>query len=115
MVYRGGLENRFGLTANGGSNPSPSANKHKNNTTQILIWTGVAVVIFAVLWFTGNLVKLRNYVGETREELRKCTWPSWDELRGSTVLVIVSIVLLGVFTVIVDFALANFVSWMARF
>ena len=25
MVYRGGLENRFGLTANGGSNPSLSA------------------------------------------------------------------------------------------
>ena len=26
VVYRGGLENRFGLTANGGSNPSLSAN-----------------------------------------------------------------------------------------
>ena len=25
MVYRGGLENRFGLTPNGGSNPSLSA------------------------------------------------------------------------------------------
>ena len=25
MVYRGGLENRFGVTANGGSNPSLSA------------------------------------------------------------------------------------------
>jgi hypothetical protein len=25
VVYRGGLENRFGLTANGGSNPSLSA------------------------------------------------------------------------------------------
>jgi hypothetical protein len=26
VVYRGGLENRFGLTADGGSNPSLSAN-----------------------------------------------------------------------------------------
>lgn len=25
MVYRGGLENRFGVTPNGGSNPSLSA------------------------------------------------------------------------------------------
>ena len=78
----------------------------------ILIWIGVIAAIFGVLWFTGNLVKLRNYVLETREELRKCTWPTWEELRGSTVLVVVSIVLLGAFTVVVDFALAGFVKWM---
>jgi len=85
-----------------------------NNYTQIGIWTGIFAFIFAVLWFTGNLVKLRNYVLETREELRKCTWPSWDELRGSTVLVMVSIALLGVFTAVVDYALVLFVNWMTR-
>ena len=78
----------------------------------ILIWIGVIAAIFGVLWFTGNLVKLRNYVLETREELRKCTWPTWDELRGSTVLVVVSIILLGVFTVVLDFALTNVVKKM---
>ena len=67
-----------------------------------------------MLWLTGNIVKLRNYVMETREELRKCTWPTWDELRGSTVLVVVSIALLGMFTVIVDYVLVLFVNWMAR-
>ena len=82
--------------------------------TQILIWVGILGFVFAVLWFTGNLVKLRNYVLETREELRKCTWPTLDELKGSTVLVAISIVLLGVFTVIVDYALVLFVNWMAR-
>ena len=82
--------------------------------TQIGIWAGIIAVVFAILWFTGNLVKLRNYVLETREELRKCTWPTWDELRGSTVLVMVSIVLLGVFTVIIDFGLVKFVNWMVK-
>lgn len=82
--------------------------------TQILIWVGIFGFVFGVLWFTGNLLKLRNYVLETREELRKCTWPTLDELKGSTVLVAISIVLLGVFTVIVDYALVLFVSWMAR-
>ena len=85
-----------------------------NDNTQILIWTGIIGFVFAVLWFTGNIVKLRNYVMETREELRKCTWPTWDELRGSTVLVVVSIALLGMFTVIVDYVLVLFVNWMAR-
>jgi preprotein translocase subunit SecE len=41
-------------------------------------------------------------VQQTKEELRKCTWPSWDELKGSTVVVAISILILGVFTVAVD-------------
>jgi preprotein translocase subunit SecE len=78
------------------------------------IWAGALAVVFAILWFTGNLVKLRNYVLETREELRKCTWPTWEELRGSTVLVMISIFLLGIFTVAIDYVLVIFVNWMAR-
>jgi preprotein translocase subunit SecE len=82
--------------------------------TQIGIWAGAIAVVFAVLWFTGNLVKLRNYILETREELRKCTWPTWEELRGSTVLVMISIAILGVFTVGIDYVLVLVVNWMAR-
>jgi len=71
-------------------------------------------VVFGVLWRKGYLLRLRNYVLETREELRKCTWPSRDELRGSTVVVMVSIFILGAFTVGIDFILALFVQWMAQ-
>jgi preprotein translocase subunit SecE len=80
----------------------------------ISIWAGVLALVFAVLWFTGNLARLRTYILETREELRKCTWPSMDELKGSTVVVMISIVLLGVFTVVVDFVLVKFVGWMVN-
>jgi preprotein translocase subunit SecE len=45
---------------------------------------------------------------ETREELRKCTWPTFDELKGSTVVVMVTIALLGAFTVGVDYVIAQF-------
>ena len=85
-----------------------------NNYTQIGIWTGVFTAVFIVLWFTGNLVKLRNYVIETREELRKCTWPSWDELRGSTVLVMLSIFLLGAFTYVIDQVIFFLVTQMVK-
>jgi preprotein translocase subunit SecE len=78
------------------------------------IWAAVIGVVFAILWFTGNLVKLRNYVLETREELRKCTWPTWEELRGSTVVVMISIFLLGVFTVVIDQLLFVLVNWMVK-
>ena len=82
--------------------------------TTIAITLGVLAAVFGVLWYSGNLARLRNYVLETREELRKCTWPSVDELKGSTVVVIISIVLLGAFTVAVDYVLLLFVTWMTK-
>ena len=74
----------------------------------------VVGIAFGVLWRKGYLLRLRNYILETREELRKCTWPSWAELRGSTVVVMISILILGAFTVGIDFFLALFVRWMTQ-
>ncbi len=102
MVYRGGLENRFPREWNEGSNPSLSARITVNKLTTILVWVAVLGAVFGVLWWQGQLKRLAAYVAETREELKKCTWPSWDELKGSTVVVSVSILLLGIFTVLVD-------------
>jgi preprotein translocase subunit SecE len=104
VVYRGGLENRFGLIADGGSNPSLSAklNVIVNDLIKIGIWGAVVGIIFVVLWRKGYLLQLTNYVQQTREELRKCTWPTWDELKGSTVVVTISIAILGGFVVLVD-------------
>ncbi len=103
MVYCGGLENRFGRKLNGGSNPSLSAKEIVNEYTKILIWVVVIGGIFGLLWWQGQIRRLVAYWQETREELRKCSWPSWEELKGSTALVIVSIGMLGLFTVAVDF------------
>ncbi len=52
-----------------------------------MIWGAVVGTIFVVLWRKGYLLQLTNYVQQTREELRKCTWPTWDELKGSTVVI----------------------------
>ena len=79
---------------------------------KIGIWVAVVGILFGVLWRKGYLVRLTTYVQQTREELRKCTWPTWTELKGSTVVVAVSIVLLGGFTVLVDFVFAMVVRWI---
>ena len=63
-------------------------------------------VAFAILWWSGQLVRIKNYIDETRDELRKCTWPTWNELKGSTVVVIISLAILGVFTMVVDVVFA---------
>ncbi|NBR87207.1 MAG: preprotein translocase subunit SecE [Verrucomicrobia bacterium] len=61
------------------------------------------------------MLKLGNYVDETKVELKKCTWPSRDELKGSTVVVIVSIGLVAVFTVAADFIISRFVLLLNNF
>ena len=58
--------------------------------------------VFGYLWWQGQIQRLAVYVQETLEELKKCSWPTWLELRGSTVLIIVTVLLLGVFVVAVD-------------
>jgi preprotein translocase subunit SecE len=68
----------------------------------LLIWAVVVGTVFAYCWRKGYLAQLTNYVQQTREELRKCTWPTWDELKGSTVVITISIVILGGFIVLVD-------------
>jgi preprotein translocase subunit SecE len=74
-----------------------------NELTKIIIWVVIVGAIFGFLWWQGHLVRIATYVQQTREELKKCTWPTWTELKGSTVVVSISILLLGTFTVAVDF------------
>lgn len=69
-------------------------------------------VAFAILWWSGQLVRIKNYIDETRDELRKCTWPTWNELKGSTVVVMISIAILGGFTVSVDWIFHMIVLWL---
>lgn len=81
-----------------------------NDNLILLIWILVIGGAFAYAWYKGHLLRLSNYVKETQEELKKCTWPTRDELKGSTVVVMISIVLLGGFTVGVDFVVIQLVK-----
>jgi preprotein translocase subunit SecE len=84
----------------------------------LLNWTAFWVVVIAVafvyLWRKGQLLRLSNYIQETREELKKCTWPSWDELKGATIVVMISTLLMGLFTVGIDYFLVVVVTWVTK-
>ena len=49
-------------------------------------------------------------------ELKKATWPTWKELKESTIVVIIAIFLLGAYISVVDFSLFEvvnlFTSWV---
>jgi len=72
------------------------------NWTTILIWVAVIGAVFGYLWWQGQVRRLAIYCEETWAELEKCSWPSWAELKGSTVLIIICIALLGAFNEVVD-------------
>jgi preprotein translocase subunit SecE len=71
------------------------------DTVWIIIWGVLVAALFGWLWYSGQLTRLVVYVQQTKEELKKCSWPTWDELKGSTVVVFIAIGILGGFTVLV--------------
>lgn len=63
------------------------------------------LAVFGYLWWQGQVQRFAVFVQETREELRKCSWPTWQELKGSTLLIAITVAILGLFVVIIDHVL----------
>ena len=68
------------------------------------------MVVFVLALRAGYFLKISAYWAEMMEEMRKCTWPTWDELLGSTVLTTVSVAIIGGFTVGVDYICSNLIK-----
>jgi len=51
-----------------------------------------------------------GFVSESREELRKVTWPDRDEVTRFTVVVVVAVVLVSVFLWLVDSGLMTLIK-----
>jgi preprotein translocase subunit SecE len=83
-----------------------------NEYVKLAIWVAVIGAVFLYTWRKGHLARLTNFTRETREELRKCTWPTLEELRGSTVVVFVAMAMLATYTVSVDFVFSFIIRTM---
>jgi len=58
--------------------------------------------------------KIRTFWGEMTGELKKASWPTWRELKESTIVVIIAIAILGAYVSIVDFSLYQVVSLFTK-
>jgi preprotein translocase subunit SecE len=58
--------------------------------------------------------KLKAYLSETRTELRKVTWPTVDELKESTRVVIVATIAITIFIGVVDQLLNRIIQFVLR-
>ena len=73
-----------------------------NGWIHIVVWAVVIGAVFGYLWWQGQVRRFAVYIQETREELKKCSWPTWQELKGSTVVIAISIALFGAFVMAAD-------------
>jgi preprotein translocase subunit SecE len=58
--------------------------------------------------------RLKKFVKEVRIELTKVTWPTAAELRGSTGVVIVTVLIVTFFIGLVDLGLSNLIRSLLR-
>jgi len=77
----------------------------------IIEWSIIGAILLLILFVAkkkGWLDRIRIFFLQTREELSKCSWPTRDELKGSTWMVLVAVFLLGTFTFLADLFLGDF-------
>jgi preprotein translocase subunit SecE len=58
--------------------------------------------------------KIKGFLGEVKQELAKCSMPTWPELKGSTIVIIVSMFILGMFSFVVDLGFHYLINWMIQ-
>jgi len=54
--------------------------------------------------------KIHQFLNDVRSEMSKVSWPTWDELKGSTYVVLTLSFILILFLFVVDFVLAKILN-----
>ena len=54
--------------------------------------------------------KMRVFLDEVKAEMKKVTWPTFVQTKGSTMVVIVAVIMVGIYFGIVDFFLSRLVN-----
>jgi preprotein translocase subunit SecE len=69
------------------------------------------------------LTKTKDFFGQVRVELQKCSWPwepkekgfrKYKELTDSTLVVVIAMLLLGGYVALFDFVLVNVIHFFTR-
>ena len=56
--------------------------------------------------------KVKAFLAEVRSELKRTSWPSGKEVRGTTTVVIVTVFIFALFLWVVDTVLFKMVTWV---
>ncbi len=62
----------------------------------------------------GRFERMRLFLSEVRNELKRVTWPSQREVYATTVVVILVSVFFGVYLFALDYGLNSLAQWVFR-
>ena len=60
----------------------------------------------------GRVERARLFFSEVRNELKRVTWPSQKEVYATTIVVILTSLVLGMYLFALDLGLNNIVQWI---
>jgi preprotein translocase subunit SecE len=58
------------------------------------------------------IAKIKDFVGEVSKEMKKVSWPSKEQLKESTIVVLVTTLVFTVFVYAVDFLMGNVIKFI---
>lgn len=58
---------------------------------------------------------IRHWIRDSRNELRKVTWPTWDQTRNLTLVVLAVCIIMAAFLGAVDFVLGNLIRFFVGY
>lgn len=62
-----------------------------------------------------RLAGMVAYIRDVRVEVRKVTWPGWEDLRRSTFVIIVVVILIGIVIGVMDLIFSRvFINFLPR-
>jgi preprotein translocase subunit SecE len=56
--------------------------------------------------------RLRQFLHDVRVEMDKVSWPSWNDVRSTTVVVIVTVAFFGIYFMVADTLVGRAISWL---
>ena len=62
----------------------------------------------------GRFERMRLFLSEVRNELKRVTWPSQAEVYATTVVVILVSIFFGVYLFVLDYGVNSVVQWIFR-
>lgn len=54
--------------------------------------------------------KIKNYINEVSKEMKKVSWPTRQQLKESTVVVIITTLIFTAFIYVVDWVMSKFIN-----
>lgn len=56
--------------------------------------------------------RMKGFLTDVRNEMRKVTFPSRREVQATTTVVIITVILFGLYFLVIDYVIASGVNWV---